>query len=50
MKAPDTGATRHSHPNSGAAVPAVAAGVSPANIQSGETPAETGETPAPLPS
>src|SRR6185503_5286046 len=33
---------------SGAAVPAVTTGVSPAKTHAGETPAETGETPAPL--
>jgi len=44
----ERGATRHCH-RSGAAVPAVATGVSPANTHAGETPAETGETPAPLP-
>ena len=33
---------------SGAAVPAASSGVSPANINAGGTPAEAGETPAPL--
>jgi cytochrome c oxidase assembly protein subunit 15 len=35
-------------PLSGAAVPAAGAGVSPANTLAGGTPAEAGETPAPL--